>query len=63
MNTILDKIRNEPVVISTLVSALLVLLVQFKVPISDGQANAISVAVVAALALFARSQVTPVSKD
>jgi len=59
MNAIIEKIRNEPVLVSTLVVALLVLLAQAGLPISDGLANAISGLVVAVLAVFARSQVVP----
>ena len=55
----LDKIRNEPVLVTTLVGAVLVLAVQLGAPISDDLANAISAVVVAGLAFFARSKVTP----
>ena len=55
----LDRLRNEPVLVTTAVSALLVLLVQAGLPISDGLANAITGFVVAGLALVARSKVTP----
>ena len=58
----LERIKSEPTIITTAVGALLVLLVQLGVPISDGLANAISALVVAVLALFLRSQVTPVTK-
>ena len=57
----LDRLRNEPVLVTTLVGALLVLLVQFGVPLSDGQADAITALVIAVLAVFARSKVSPVS--
>lgn len=56
----LERIKNEPVLVSTLVGTVLVLLVQFGVPLSDAQANAITGVVIAALALFARRKVTPV---
>lgn len=56
----LERIKNEPVLISAFVGTLLVLLVQFGVPLSDTQADAISAAVIAGLALFARSKVSPV---
>lgn len=55
----LERIKNEPVLATTLVSAVLVVLVQAGLPISDGLANAITGLVVAGLALFARSKVTP----
>jgi hypothetical protein len=55
----LDKIRSEPVLITTLVGALIVLAVQLGAPISDDLANAITAVVVACLAFVARSKVTP----
>lgn len=59
---LLTTIKNEPVVLTTLVTAVLVLLVQAGVPVSDGLGDAISGVIVAAAALFARSQVSPVIK-
>lgn len=56
----LEKIRNEPALVTTLVGALLVLLVQAGLPISDGLATAITTVVVALLAFVVRSRVTPV---
>lgn len=55
----LERIKNEPVLATTFVSAALVVLVQAGLPISDGLANAITGLVVAGLALVARSKVTP----
>lgn len=55
----LDKIRNEPVLVTTLAGALIVLAVQLGAPISDELANAITAVVVAVLAFVARSKVTP----
>lgn len=63
MKSILDRLRNEPVLVSTLLATGLVLLAQAGVPISDGLANAISAFVIAAFAIFARSQVSPASSD
>ena len=59
MNSIIERLLNNPVLVSTFVGAVLVLLVQAKVPISDGLANAISGVIVAGFAIFARSQVVP----
>lgn len=59
----LDRIRNEPVLVTTLIGALVTLLVQAGLPISDGLANAITAFVIAALAILARSKVTPVDGD
>ncbi len=49
--------RAEPVLITTAIGALLVLMVEFGVPVTDGQQTAIQTLIAAALALFARSQV------
>lgn len=56
----LERIKNEPVLVSTFVGTVLVLLVQFGVPLSDAQADAISAVIIAGLAFFARRKVTPV---
>lgn len=48
---------KEPVLITALVGALLVLLVEFGVPVTDGQQTAIQTVIAAVLAIFARSQV------
>lgn len=60
MNAIIDRIRREPVLVSTLVGAILALLVAFGVDISDEQKTAIIGVIVAVSALVARQQVTPV---
>ena len=62
MNSVIQRILNNPVLLNTFVGAVLVLLVQAKVPISDGLANAISGVIITGLALFARSQVVPLRK-
>ncbi len=54
------RIEYEPVLASTLVGAVISLLIVFDVPISDDQKAAIIAVVVAVLALFARSKVSPV---
>ena len=59
----IERIRNEPVLLTTLVGALLTVAIQFGIPISDTQANALNVLVVAGLAVFARSKVTPTSAE
>lgn len=53
------RITDEPVLITTLVGAVIALAVAFGVDISDDQKTAIIVVVTAVLAIFARSQVTP----
>ena len=59
VQAILDRLRDEPVLVTTFVGALLSLLVVFGVPISDDQKLAIVGLITALLALFARSKVTP----
>lgn len=61
MNAILARIQNEPVLLTTLVGAVISLLVVFGVPITEEQKTAIVLVVTALCALFARSQVSPVS--
>jgi hypothetical protein len=56
----LDKLRNEPVLVRAAIGAAVTLLVQFGVPITDGQANAITALAWALLALSARGKVSPV---
>jgi hypothetical protein len=59
LTAIIDRLRNEPVLVTTFVGALLSLLVVFGVPITDDQKTAIIVLLTAVLAVVARSQVTP----
>ena len=60
LTSIWDRITREPVLMTTLVGAVISLLVVFGVPITDEQKTAVVVVVAAVLAIFARSQVTPV---
>lgn len=60
LETLWNRIANEPVLVTTLVGALISLLVVFGVPITDEQKVAVIGLLTAVLALFARSQVTPV---
>lgn len=57
-----EKIKNEPVLVTALVQAVLVLAVSFGVHLSEGQSAAILGITGAVLAFVARSQVTPSSK-
>ncbi len=59
MEAIIARLRDEPVLVTTFVGALISLLVVFGVPISDDQKTAIIVLLTAGLAIFARSKVTP----
>lgn len=63
MNAIIEKARREPVLVTTLVGTVLVLLVQAGVPINDGLADAITGVVIAALAFVARSKVSPADSE
>jgi hypothetical protein len=56
----LDKIRNEPVLITGLVQAALALVVAFGLDVSQEQIGAILAVTAAVLALVARARVTPV---
>lgn len=49
--------RTEPVLVSAVVAALLALLVEFGVPLTDGQADKIQLLIGAVFVLLARSQV------
>lgn len=57
----IDKIRNEPVLITGLVQAALALAVTFGLGVSEEQVGAILAVTAAVLALVARHQVTPVA--
>lgn len=59
LSALVARIESEPVLVTTLVGAVIGLLVVFGVPITDQQKTAIVLVVTAVLALFARSQVTP----
>ena len=59
LSALWTRIQNEPVLVTTLVGAVIGLAVVFGVPITDDQKTAIVLVVTAVLALFARSQVSP----
>lgn len=56
----LDKLRREPVLVTAVVQALVILAVAFGLDLSDGQQAAILGLSAALMGLVARSQVTPV---
>lgn len=58
--SVVERIRREPVLVVALVQALLVAGVAFGLHLTDVQAAAVLGVTGAALALVARSQVTPV---
>lgn len=55
----IDRLRDEPVLVTTLVAAVIALLVAFNVPVSDEQSAAIIGVIIAVSALVARSKVVP----
>ena len=58
----LEKIKNEPVLVTALVQAVLAAAIAFGLDLNDGQVAAILGLTGAVLAFVARSQVTPSSK-
>ena len=59
----LDRIRNEPALLSGLVAALVALAVSFGLDLTTEQVGAIVAVVVAGAAVFTRSQVSPVQPE
>ena len=60
---ILDRLENEPVMVTTTVGAVIELLIAFHVPIEDGQKTALMGVVALFIAWFgARQRVTPNSR-
>ena len=57
----IDRIRREPVLVTGLIQAALVLAVSFGLDLSNEQTAGILAVAAALLALVARSRVTPVS--
>ncbi len=62
MTALLERIKNEPAVISGIVAAALALLLAFGADLSTEQIGSIMAVVAAVLALLVRSQVTPTNK-
>lgn len=60
MTEIIEKIRNEPVLVTTLIGAVLTALVAFNVPLTQEQVVALVAIAAAIMAIVARAQVTPV---
>lgn len=59
MAPIIDRIRNEPVLVCTIIGALIYLLTTFGVNVTADQQKAIMGLAVAVLALVARAKVSP----
>ena len=60
MSALWARIQDEPVLVTTLIGAIIDLAIAFGAPISPDQKTPVIVVVSAVLALFARSKVTPV---
>ena len=58
----IERIKNEPVLLTALVGSLLALLVAFGVDLTEEQTAAVIGVITAASALVARSKVTPAPK-
>ena len=59
MNSIIDRIRTEPVLVTGFLQTVLGLLLAFGVNLSPEQTGAVLAVTAAALAFIARKQVTP----
>ena len=57
------RLRDEPVLVAAVVSAVLVLLVQFGIPVPDKLDDGLSVLILAVSALIARRKVQPVKRS
>jgi hypothetical protein len=62
LNKLIEKVRNEPVLITALVAALIALVTAFGLNLTNEQVGAINAVVVAILGFVARGQVTPTRK-
>lgn len=63
LRSVWTVVQGEPVLTRAFLFAVVVAAVEFGLPVTDGQAKAIDVAVGAFLALTARRRVTPVPAD
>lgn len=59
ISEIVERIRNEPVLVTTLVGAILTALAVFNIPLTQDQIVALVAVAAAIMAIVARSQVTP----
>lgn len=62
INALIERLRDEPVLVAAVVSALLVVLVQVGIPVPDGLDDSLSVLIIAVGALLARRKVKPKRK-
>lgn len=63
MNNLIERIKDEPVLVTTLVGAILNLIVAFGFSLTEAQEGGILAVTVAILAFVARSKVRPTRKD
>lgn len=59
LNSLIERLRDEPVLVTALVTAVLGLLVAFGLELTDEQVGSILAVVGALLAIVARRKVTP----
>jgi hypothetical protein len=60
VTALIDRLRSEPALVTSLVSAILIALAAFGLPLSDAQTAAVTGLVIAAQAFVVRAKVTPV---
>lgn len=63
LNALIGRLRDEPVLVATVVSALLVVLVTVGIPVPDGLDKAVSGLIIAVGALIARRSVSPTNRQ
>lgn len=56
----IERIRNEPVLVVAVLGATITLIVQFGIPLTSGQIDALNGLAWAVLAVVARTKVTPI---
>ena len=61
MQSIIDRVRREPALVSGLVTAVIALAVSFGLDLTEEQVGSIQAVVAAVMALVVRQQVTPTS--
>lgn len=63
LNALLNRLRDEPVLVAAVVSAGLVVLVTVGIPVPDGLDKALATLILAVGALIARRKVKPTRKS
>ena len=59
VRTVLDRIKDEPALVGSLVGGVLITVQEFGLPLTDGQETAIQILTAALVSLFVRSKVVP----